>query len=182
VLVVGVGVAPAVDWLAGSGIERRDGIVADEHLAVRDEQGATVPGVFAAGDVARWFNPLFGEEMRVEHWTNAAEQGAHAATNLLAADRGAPLEPYAPVPFFWSDQFEHRIQFLGRAAAHDTVEVVAGSVDDHRFLALYGRDGIVCGALGVNAPRWVMPVRADLLARARFDDAVAAAVERAGPR
>jgi NADPH-dependent 2,4-dienoyl-CoA reductase/sulfur reductase-like enzyme len=136
-----------------------------------------VPGVFAAGDVARWPNGLFGEEMRVEHWTNAAEQGAHVALNLRRLAAGEPYEPYEPLPFFWSDQFEHRIQFLGRAAADDEVRVVAGSVDDAKFLALFGRNGRLHGALGVNAPRWVMPTRKLFLDRASWEDALAATAE-----
>ncbi len=176
VIVVGIGVAPVTEWLATSGLELRDGVVCDSGLAALDRQGRLVPGVFAAGDVARWTNPLFGEEVRVEHWTNAAEQGAHAARNLLAALRGEPGEAYAPVPFFWSDQYAHRIQFLGHAGPDDAVAVVAGSVDDGRFLALYGRDGVARGVFGLNAPRWVMKMRGPLLDRRTWDDAVAAAV------
>ena len=171
VVVVGIGVAPEVEWLEGSGLELRDGVVCGPDLAAAGAGGAAVPGVFAAGDVARWVNPLFGEEMRVEHWTNAAEQGAIAASNLLAASRGEPTEPYAPVPFFWSDQFGHRIQFLGRADGDDDVAIVAGSVDDHKFLALYGRAGRLRGVLGLNAPRWVMKMRGALLDQVGWDDA-----------
>jgi len=173
-IVVGIGVTPNTQWLEGSGLRLRDGVVCDANLNALDVSGVVVPGVFAAGDVARWPNGLFDEEMRVEHWTNAAEQGAHVATNLrhLAADE--PFEPYEPLPFFWSDQFEHRIQFLGRAAPDDEVQVVAGSVADAKFLALYGRDGRLHGALGVNAPRWVMPTRKLFLERASWDEAVAA--------
>ena len=87
--------------------------------------------MWAAGDVCRWPNRLFGEEMRVEHWTNAAEQGAVAARNLLATVNGAELAMYAPVPFFWSDQGRHRIQFLGRSATDDADEVVV-AVGAHR--------------------------------------------------
>ena len=78
--------------------------------------------------------------MRVEHWTNAAEQGAAAAANLLAELAGEPPTPYAPVPFFWSDQFDSRIQFVGRAHGDDEVQVVAGDVDGN-FVALYGYGG-----------------------------------------
>ncbi len=174
VVVVGIGVSPATDWLAGSGVELRDGVVCDAHLNVLDAGGAVVPGVFAAGDVARWPNGLFDEEMRVEHWTNAAEQGAHAANNLVHLAAGEAPEPYAPLPFFWSDQFEHRIQFLGRAGADDDVCIVAGSVADAKFLTLFGRDGRLHGALGLNAPRWVMSTRKLFLERASWDEAVAA--------
>ena len=173
IVVVGIGVVPATRWLEGSGIELRDGVVCDETLLARSESGGVVDGVYAAGDVLRWPNPLFGEEMRVEHWTNAAEQGAQAARNLLAVAAGAEPEPYAPVPFFWSDQFDIRIQFLGRSAVDDEVVVAAGSVEDGTFLALYGRDGRLHGALGVNAPRWVMPMRTLLLDGATWDDALA---------
>ena len=155
VIVVGIGVAPHTAWLETSGLELRDGIVCDETLS------AGVPHVYAAGDVARWPNALFGEEMRVEHWTNAAEQGAVAARNLLASLEGGTGSPYAPVPFFWSDQGRHRIQFLGRSATTggDRVEVVVGDPAENRFLALYGRGDRVWGALGVNAPKLVMPYR-----------------------
>ena len=174
IVVVGIGVLPTVGWLEGSGLELRDGVVCDRHLAARTAAGPVAPGVFAAGDVARWLNPLFDEEMRVEHWTNAAEQGAVAARNLLAASQGAPLESYAPVPFFWSDQYSHRIQFLGRAGDGDDVRVVAGSVDEGKFLALYSRDGRLGGVLGLNAPRWVMKMRGALLDRLSWDDAIEA--------
>ena len=166
VIVVGVGVAPVTDWLAGSGLEIRDGIVCDSML------NAGASGVYAAGDVARWPNQLFDEEMRVEHWTNAAEQGAAAASNLLAESRGETGEPYAPVPFFWSDQYDRRIQFLGRAALDDEVRVVAGSVEERSFLALYGRQGRLHGVLGMNLPRLVMKFRPLLAQRATWDDAV----------
>jgi NADPH-dependent 2,4-dienoyl-CoA reductase/sulfur reductase-like enzyme len=174
VVVVGIGVSPATDWLVGSGLEIRDGIVCDATLNALAVDGSVVPGVFAAGDVARWPNGLFEEEMRVEHWTNAAEQGALAATNLVHLAAGESPEPYEPLPFFWSDQFEHRIQFLGRASADDDVRVVAGSIADGKFLTLFGRNGRLHGALGVNAPRWVMPTRKLFLERASWNEAVAA--------
>jgi NADPH-dependent 2,4-dienoyl-CoA reductase/sulfur reductase-like enzyme len=176
-IVVGIGVTPNTHWLEGSGVRLRDGVVCDANLNAVDVSGAVVPGVFAAGDVARWPNGLFDEEMRVEHWTNAAEQGAHAALNLRHLAAGEPYDPYEPLPFFWSDQFEHRIQFLGRAAADDEVRVVAGSVAGGKFLALFGRNGRLHGALGVNAPRWVMPTRKLFLDRASWDDALAATAE-----
>jgi NADPH-dependent 2,4-dienoyl-CoA reductase/sulfur reductase-like enzyme len=133
--------------------------------------------VYAAGDVARWTNPLFGEEMRVEHWTNAAEQGAHAANNLLNLSTGEPAQAYTALPFFWSDQYDNRIQFLGRAAADDDVKMVAGSVEERKFLALFGREGRLHGALGVNAPRWVMPTRKLFLDRASWAEALSATAD-----
>ena len=185
VVLVGIGVVPATQWLGDSGLQLRDGVVCDETLRALTVDGDPVAGVYAAGDVLRWPNPLFGEEMRVEHWTNAAEQGALAARNLLAeraegVESADPPAPYAPVPFFWSDQFDVRIQFLGRASPDDRVVVAAGSVEDGKFLALYGRgDGRLHGALGVNAPRWVMPMRRHLLDQVSFDEALAVAAELA---
>lgn len=169
VVVVGIGVTPATGWLEGSGLELADGVVCGADL------NAGRPRVYAAGDVARWHNPLFDEVMRVEHWTNAAEQGAFAARNLLAESRGQPTEPYAPVPFFWSEQYDHRVQFLGRASAGDEVRVVAGSIEERRFAALYGRGGRLRGVLGLDMPRQVMPFRSRLLERIGWDDALAVA-------
>jgi NADPH-dependent 2,4-dienoyl-CoA reductase/sulfur reductase-like enzyme len=158
--------------LAGSGLEVRDGVVCDTTLC------AGPSGVYVAGDVTRWPNELYGEEMRVEHWTNAAEQGAAAAHNLLAAAGGSDQTPYAPVPFFWSDQAPHRIQFLGRGGDEDETEVVVGTPEDGRFLALFGRHGRLRGALGVNAPRLVMPYRTLLHDRASWADALELAREQ----
>jgi NADPH-dependent 2,4-dienoyl-CoA reductase/sulfur reductase-like enzyme len=168
VVVVGIGVTPATDWLAGSGMEIRDGVVCDESLRA-------APRVYAAGDCARWVNALFGdagEEMRVEHWTNAAEQGAAAAVNLLAELAGEPTTPFAPVPFFWSDQFDSRIQFVGRAHGDDEVQVVAGDIDG-KFMAIYGHDERLRGVLGVGMPKPVMRMRQLLRDRASWADAVA---------
>ena len=174
VVVVGIGVSPCTDWLDDSGLALRDGIVCDPTLFT----GA--PCVYAAGDCARWPNLVFeGQhdvEMRVEHWTNAAEQGAMAARNLLAVTRGEQPQPYAAVPFFWSDQFDSRIQFVGRAHGGDDVQVFAGSTDGN-FAALYFWEGRLRGALGVNMPRLVMPFRQLLTERAHYDEAIAKANE-----
>ncbi len=168
VVVVGIGVSPATEWLAASGLDLRDGIVCDESLRA-------APRVYAAGDCARWVNPLFGEtgeEMRVEHWTNAAEQGSAAAANLLAELAGQERTPYAPVPFFWSDQFDSRIQFVGRAHGDDEVRVVTGDLDG-KFMAIYGHGGRLRGVLGVGMPKPVMRMRRLIGERASWADAVA---------
>ncbi len=167
VVVVGIGVSPATAWLAESGLELRDGVVCSDTLRA-------AAGIYAAGDCARWVNGLFGEEgeeMRVEHWTNAAEQGAAAAENLLAELAGGTPTPYAPVPFFWSDQFDSRVQFVGRAHGDDEVHVVAGDLDGN-FTALYGYAGRLRGVLGVNMPKVVMPYRRLLLDRASWQQAL----------
>jgi NADPH-dependent 2,4-dienoyl-CoA reductase/sulfur reductase-like enzyme len=167
VVVVGIGVSAATEWLDGSGLEIRDGIVCSYSLRA-------APAIYAAGDCARWVNNLFGEsgeEMRVEHWTNAAEQGSAAARNLLAELAGEPTTPYAPVPFFWSDQFDSRIQFVGRAHGGDDIRVILGDVDD-KFVAMYGYGDRLRGVLGVGMPKPVMRMRKLISDRASWDEAV----------
>ena len=166
VVIVGVGVAPATGWLEGSGLELRDGVVCNASLA------AGPPGVYAAGDICRWPNLLFDEEMRVEHWTNAAEQGAHAARTIVGVAAGEPPVPYAPVPFFWSDQYGLKLQFLGRAGSEDEVRVVHGSPDEHGFVALYGRAGRLRGVFGMAKPKLVMAYQRLLAQRVTWDDAL----------
>lgn len=161
VVVVGIGVAPATQWLETSGLTLGDGVVCDQFLCAGPER------VFAAGDVARWPNRLFADlepDMRVEHWTTAAEHGAAAAKNLLARVRGEAPQDFVTVPFFWSDQFEARIQFLGSATAATTAEVVAGDPATGSWCAAYFAGDRLTGVLGVSMPRLVMPARA-LLAK-----------------
>jgi 3-phenylpropionate/trans-cinnamate dioxygenase ferredoxin reductase subunit len=174
-VVVGIGVVANTEWLAGSGVAVGDGVICDATLAAG-------PGVWAAGDCARWPNLLFGdpdagELMRVEHWTNAAEQGAHAARNALAVGRGEEPLPYAAVPFFWSDQFESRIQFVGRVHGDDDVHVIAGEPATGPCAVLYGHAGRLRGVLGVSMPKLVMPFRGLIAARATWPDALAKAAE-----
>jgi len=155
IVLVGIGVAPATDWVADSGLTINDGIVCDQHLRC-------APNVFAAGDVARWPNALFSDiepTMRVEHWTTAAEQGTHAAANAIALLNNQPLTPYAAVPFFWSDQFSSRIQFLGRGTSTTDVRIVAGNPDDGKFAAAYFANDRLTAVLGVSMPKAVMPAR-----------------------
>ena len=163
-VVIGVGVAPETAWLEGSGLALGDGVACDATCF------ASAPGVVAAGDVARWHNPLFGIDMRVEHWTNAAEQGVAAARALLA---GAGAEPFAPVPYFWSDQYDAKIQFVGVCAPDDDVRIVHGSVAERRFVALYGRAGRLVGALAISRPRLLMAYRRLIAERASWEDALA---------
>lgn len=162
VILAGVGVTPATGWLAGSGIATSDGVLCDAYCRT------SAPGVVAAGDVARWYNPLFDEQMRIEHWTNAVEQGRAAALALISeADR-----PYAPAPYFWSDQFDMRIRFVGRAYAAEDVRIV--QQDEHSLVALYGRDGAVRAALCVNSPRALAVYRRQVVERVAWEEAVGA--------
>lgn len=136
--VVGVGVQPDVDWLAGSGIELQNGVVVDEFCAT------SLPDVYAAGDVANWWHPTLGERLRVEHWDNAQNQGVAAAKSMLGKG-----EPYAPVPYFWSDQYDLTLQYVGHASGQDEV-VFRGDRDPRKLLAFYLRDGRLRAAIGVN--------------------------------
>ncbi|MFZ6005090.1 MAG: NAD(P)/FAD-dependent oxidoreductase [Actinomycetota bacterium] len=165
-VVVGIGVVPNTEWLQGSGLTIEDGVVCDASCRA-------APDVVAAGDVARWPNPRFGEVMRVEHWDNAIEMGAHAARTLLAGPAGG--DAFAPVPWFWSDQYDRKLQLAGRASAGDDVEVVSGSLEERRFVAFYGRGGRLVGVLGMNQPAKVMKWRALLESPTPWDQALAAA-------
>jgi NADPH-dependent 2,4-dienoyl-CoA reductase/sulfur reductase-like enzyme len=165
VVVVGVGAAPATDWLEGSGLTLDDGVVCD--AACR-----AAPGVVAAGDVARFAHAGFGERVRLEHWTNATEQADAAAAALLAGEGAAA--PYAPVPFFWSDQYDRKIQLAGRGAEGDDTAVVDGSLAERRFVLLYGRAGRLAGVLGMNRPRLVMKYRKLLREGVSFEEALRA--------
>ena len=161
-VVVGIGATPNIGWLEGSGVELAGGVVCDETLAT------SVPGVYAAGDVAAWINPLFERRMRVEHWTNAAEQGALAARNALDPDAA---KPYAAVPYFWSDWYDSRIQFVGVPSSTEST-VVAGTPESGRFVGLYRDGDRLVGALAVNHQASVMKYRALIAKRASWDEAL----------
>jgi 3-phenylpropionate/trans-cinnamate dioxygenase ferredoxin reductase subunit len=168
VVLVGIGVAPNTDWLEGSGLTLDNGVVCDASCLA-------APDVVACGDLARWPNPLFDDElMRLEHWTNATEQAVHAARRLL--DDGA-TEPFAPVPFVWSDQYDVKIQTVGRIGAELDLHIAHGSLDEMRFVGLFGGGGRIVGALGFSRPRQVMQYRRMIAGRASWDDALAYAAQ-----
>jgi len=167
VVVVGIGVIPETRWLASSGLAIDNGVVCDATLAT------AAPGVVAAGDVARWPNMLFGETMRIEHWKNAIDQGAAAARRLLLGEHGVP--PFAPVPYIWSDEYETKIQILGRIQPGDDVQLVHGSYEEGRFVALTGRAGRLAGALLFNEPRHLKRWRQHIGARSSWAEALSQA-------
>ncbi len=167
-LVVGIGVVPATDWMEGSGLVLDDGVVCDSTCLAADR-------VVAAGDVARWPNPRYEGLMRVEHWDNAVQQGVHAARRLLQTEEEAT--PFAPVPWFWSDQYDRKVQLAGRTHPDDDVQVAVGSTAEHRFVAFYGREGRLTAVLGMNRPRHVMQARALLEQDASWDEAQALAAD-----
>ena len=171
-VVVGIGVVPETDWLVGSGLTIDDGVVCDETTLA-------APGVVACGDVARWPNRRFDEVARVEHWEHALDMATHAARRLLATDEAGAAMAYEPVPWFWSDQYDRKIQLAGRARPDDRFAVVAGSLSDRRFTALYGRGDRVVGALGMNMPAKIIRYRPAIAEGLGWDDALAAAAAAA---
>lgn len=164
VVIVGIGVRPQTDWLEGSGLVLRDGVVCDARCRA-------APGIVAAGDVARWPHPRYGE-LRVEHWTNAVEQAGAAVAALLDGD-AAP--PFAPVPWVWSDQYDAKLFVAGRPRAGDALRVVEGSLAERRFVALFGRDGRLTGAAAIGPARRFLPWRRALAEELGFEEALARA-------
>lgn len=163
-VVVGIGVDPVTDWLEGSGLILDNGVVCSEALFAGDR-------VVAAGDVARWTHASLGEQLRIEHWTNAAEGGAVAARNLLGGSEAA--QAYDPIPFFWSDQYKTKIQVIGLPGPEDEVVVVEGSVEEGQLVALYRRGDRLRAVLAFSRPRHLMAYRPLLAAGASFDEALA---------
>jgi NADPH-dependent 2,4-dienoyl-CoA reductase/sulfur reductase-like enzyme len=144
VVLVAIGAEPNTAWLAGSGIELGDGVLCDP-------MGRTnVPGVVAVGDCAAWLDEESGRHRRVEHWSGAVERPSLAVTALL--DPGAARQPLN-LPYFWSDQYNVRIQFAGQARDTDLVSIEAGDPAAHSFLAVYYRGGEPVAVLGANQPR-----------------------------
>ena len=168
-VVVGVGVAPTIDWLSGSGLQLDNGIVCDQTLQT------SAPGVYAAGDLASWPNPVFDTRMRLEHWTIAAEQGGVAGRHAIDP---AGATAYSTVPYFWSDWYGRRIQFVGIAAGVEEVQVVAGDVDGDTFLTLYRAGDRLIGALGLEQRGQIMKYRLMIGKGATWAEALDFARER----
>lgn len=169
-VVAGIGVTPATTWLHGSGLplhKHDGGLLCDSALWTGTD------GVYAAGDVAHAVNPLFDDDlMRLEHWTTAAEQGAVAARHAL--DPAAAMA-HTPVPYFWSDWYEHRIQFTGTAHA-DEVHVLRPSSEG--LLALYRRGDRLVGALTVDRPGDIMKFRRRIAAQGDWTEALTFAARK----
>lgn len=166
VIVAGVGARPAIEWLKGSGVRIADGISCQPDLST------SVPGVVAAGDVACWSNSLFGREMRVEHWSNAVDQGRHVAGTLVGE-----TDPFVSVPYFWTDQYDARMRFVGDVQAAQEVRVVASSTKE--LIVLFGRGGTIRGAACVNAPRDLARYRAAIRDRVVWEDLIDGPAARA---
>jgi NADPH-dependent 2,4-dienoyl-CoA reductase/sulfur reductase-like enzyme len=150
-VVVGIGSKPATDWLEGSGIEVDNGVICDA-------AGRTnAPNVWALGDVASWRDAT-GHQARVEHWSNVADQARVVVPAMLGQD----VPTNVVVPYFWSDQYDIKIQCLGEPEATDTVHLVED--DGRKFLAYYERDGVLVGVVGGGMPGKVMKARGKIAA------------------
>ncbi|NUW37138.1 FAD-dependent oxidoreductase [Nonomuraea sp. SMC257] len=145
VVVAGIGAVPNIAWLRGSGLELGDGVLCDEG------GGASVPGVVAVGDCAAWWDPVRSRHHRIEHWTGARQRAVVAAATLLSGGTARP-EPARPA-YFWSDQFDVKIQFIGHARDADTVTVEEGDPAGGSFLAVYRQGDRPVAVLGVNQVR-----------------------------
>jgi NADPH-dependent 2,4-dienoyl-CoA reductase/sulfur reductase-like enzyme len=160
VVIVGLGVTPATDWLEGSGLRLDDGVVCD---ATGAAEGCD--DIVAAGDVARWWHPLYERHLRTEHWDDAGRQGAAAARTLLAGP--GHTEAFDMVPYFWSDQYDVKVQMVGTPADYDAIEIVEGNRGGWEFVAAYGRGGRTIAVLG-TIPNRVHAYRDAISNRAEF--------------
>jgi 3-phenylpropionate/trans-cinnamate dioxygenase ferredoxin reductase subunit len=136
-VIAGIGIAPNSELLAAAGAAVDNGVLVDERCRT------SLPDVYAAGDVANHLHPIFGR-LRVEHWNNGQHQGRAAARSMLGV-----AEPYAYVHSFWSDQYEHVIEYVGFAADWDRL-VFRGRPQGRKFLGFYMKNGIVRAAVGLN--------------------------------
>ncbi len=156
-VVVGIGSRPATDWLTGSGVAVDNGVVCDQ------VGRSSVEHVWALGDVASWRDAA-GHQVRVEHWSNVAEQARVMVPAMLGQDPPALVV----VPYFWSDQYDVKIQCLGEPEPGDVVHIVED--DGRRFLAYYERDGALVGVVGGGMPGKVMKARAKIAAAVPIGD------------
>ncbi|MBF9071574.1 NAD(P)/FAD-dependent oxidoreductase [Streptacidiphilus fuscans] len=164
-VLVATGTLPNTDWLRGSGLDVSDGVVCDAY-------SRCAPGVHAVGDVARWYNGLFGCAMRVEHRATASEQGISVAHNILYP---ASPRPFTPVPYFWTDQYHLKIQSYGYLRGHEETALLDGDLADGRALIGYRRGRRLSGVLSINMPfKAIRPWRTALTRRTEWADAVPA--------
>ena len=170
-MVVGIGGVPNTEWLEDSGLEIDNGVVVDAH-------GETAtPGIWAVGDVARFYHDGYGEHVRMEHWTNAVEMAKIVAQNMLQDSRAV----FVPTPLVWSDQYDLKLQTAGRFLPDDEEIVTMGSEEEGEFLALRGRGGVLTGALSVNRASMLVRMKMLIAKGASLDDAVAMATKMHRP-
>ncbi|HEY6795841.1 MAG TPA: FAD-dependent oxidoreductase, partial [Kineosporiaceae bacterium] len=161
-VVLGLGTAPETEWLAGSGLDLRDGVVCDERLRARGAEQ-----VYAVGDVARWWHPRYGENIRVEHWSNAIDTAAVAAANITGT-----RTVHDALPYVWSEQLDGRLQIFGRVQTGDDVRVVHGDLEGD-FVAVTGSASRPGAAVGIGAVRPLVRVRKLLAAGAGWEEVLA---------
>lgn len=163
-VILGLGVSPTVAWLEQSGLELSDGVLCDDHGA------ASSPGIYAVGDAARWMNKASGKSHRAEHWTRATEQADIVAARILNQATPDSL----PVPYWWSEQYDLKLQGLG--ATGNGQDVIICSVGPkNRPLGLYSLQGKLSGAVGFGVTRQLMKMRTLLDASTPIEEAVAVA-------
>ncbi len=144
IVIVGIGVVPNVEEAQAAGIDCENGIVVDDHCRT------SAPDVFAAGDCTNHPNPLLGRRLRLESVPNAMDQARVASANMCGGDK-----TYAAIPWFWSDQYELKLQMVGFSADGDT-EVVRGDMEKNQFAVFYLKDGRMVAADAVNSPKEFM--------------------------
>jgi 3-phenylpropionate/trans-cinnamate dioxygenase ferredoxin reductase component len=147
VVVIGIGISPNIGLAQAAGLPCDNGILVDEYCQTADAN------IFAAGDCSNHPNPLLQRRLRLESVQNAVEQGKVAAANLCSE-----RTPYAEIPWFWSDQYDVKLQIVGIAEGHDRV-IQRGSMQDHAFSLFYLRQGVLIAAHAVNNPREYMACR-----------------------
>jgi 3-phenylpropionate/trans-cinnamate dioxygenase ferredoxin reductase subunit len=156
-VVVGVGIQPGTDVVNDTGVATEDGILVDELCRTN------VEGVYAAGDVASHWHPLFDRRIRVEHWDNALKHGAAAARSMFGK-----TEPYDDPHWFWSDQYDHNLQSIGLLSDWEEM-VVRGSLEERNFVAFFLKGGLLMGVVGLDRGRDVRQCRALIAARRPLD-------------
>jgi 3-phenylpropionate/trans-cinnamate dioxygenase ferredoxin reductase subunit len=161
-VVVGIGMQPNVEIARVSEITVGNGIRVDEFCRT------SLEGVFAAGDVANHYHPIFDRRMRVEHFDNATRHGTAAARNMLGI-----RTPYVDAHWFWSDQYDHSYQYVGHAEKWDAT-VVRGSIEDREFVVFYMLDGLVEAAFAMDRGADVLVAKSLITERRRIDPSVLA--------
>lgn len=159
IVIAGIGVIPNVEWLESSGLELANGVVCDATCTAAEN-------IVAAGDVARWNHPRYGS-IRVEHWDNAIAQGEAAAATLIAGRERAT--PFAMTPFFWSDQYDSKMQLVGVPRQGDELRVVEGALGERRFVAVFLRDGQITAAFLFNSMHRVVVYKQMVESNARLE-------------
>ena len=158
-MIVGVGIIPNTELAAGAGLACDNGILVDDHCRTSD------PDIYAAGDCTNHPNALLGRRLRLESVPNAMEQARVAAANMNGGDA-----TYASIPWFWSDQYELKLQMVGFSSDGDTA-VVRGDPAANQFATFYLKDGVLVAVDAVNSPREFMACRQMVDKRSKPDPA-----------